>query len=215
MGVSLWSNVAVAMQSALGTSQAITGITKASTGVLTYDGSDTFANGDLVLVRAQGMYQVDGRVFRVANVDTGANTFELEGENTSGYNTFVSGTVEEITFGTTLATATNLSSSGGDFNFIDTTTIHDNIAKQIPGNAQAIVYNFENIWDPTDAGLVALKAAADLKAERAMRITFSNGYKVLFLGYVGCTLLPLGSAQDKVTTPVVITMNGRPTIYST
>lgn len=212
--VSLWSNVAVAIQSALGTAQTITDITKASPGVATYSGGDTLANGDLVVLTAQGMHQVDSRVIRVANVSTGANTFELEGENTSDYDTFSSGSFEEITFGTTLAVATGLSASGGDFEFIDITTIHDTVRKQIPGAASPSVFTFECIWDVADAGLVALKAASDNKAKRAIRFTFANGQKLYFTGYIGCTLLPTGSAQDKVTTQVVITMFGRPTVYS-
>lgn len=214
MPVSLWSNVGVAVQSALATAQAITGITKASTGVLEYDGADNYSNGDLVLLRVQGMHQLDGRIARVANVDTGANTFELEGINTAAFDTFTSGTIEEITFGTALATATGLSASGGDFEFIDVTTIHDSVRKQIPGVASPAVYNFESIWDVSDAGLVALKAASDNKAELAVRFTFANGQKVYFTGYIGATLLPVGSAQDKVTTQVAITMFGRPTVYA-
>lgn len=210
----VWSNVAVAIQSALSASQVISDITKASTGVATYVGADP-SNGDYILVTSVGMSQVDGRIFRVANVNAGGNTLELEGENTTNYDTFVSGSFEIITFGTTLATATNLSASGGDFDFIDTTTIHEAVRTQIPGTAAPAVYNFENLWDIGDAGLVALKAAADAKAKRAVRITFASGYKTLFNGYIGATLLPVGQAQDKVTTPVVITMHGRPTHYAT
>ena len=86
---------------------------------------------------------------------------------------------------------------------------------QIPTLASPATYNFENIWDTADAGLIALKLASDNKAERCIRITFSNGQKVLFNGFVGATLLPVGSAPGKVTTPVTITMQGRPTVYPT
>lgn len=211
--VSLWSNVAVAVQSALSSAQTIDSITKASPGVLTYQGADP-SNGDIVLLTVQGMHQVDGRLFRVANVVGASNTFELEGENTTSYDTFSSGTFEIVTFGTTLATAVSINASGGDFNMIDVTTIHDNVRKEIPGAANPSTFSFDNIWDVSDAGLVALKAASDSKAKRAIRYTFANGQKVYFCGYVGCTLLPTGAAQDKVTTPVVITMYGRPTTYS-
>lgn len=212
--VSVWSNVAVAIQSALSASQSISSISKASPGVATYVGADP-NNGDYIKVTAVGMSQVNGRIFRVANVNTGANTLELEGENTTSYDTFTSGSFEIVTFGTSLATATSLSASGGDFNFIDTTTIHDSVRSEIPGAANPAQYSFENIWDVGDAGLIALKSASELKAQRAVRFTFANAYKVLFVGYVGTTLLPVGSAQDKVTTPVVITMFGRPTYYTT
>ncbi len=211
--VTTWSNVAVAIESAAAGGITINSISKASPGVVGYTGTDP-SNGDYVKLSVQGMNQVDGRVFRVANVNGAGNTFELEGENTTSYNTFSSGTFSVLTMGTSLTTATSVTASGGDFSFIDTTTIHDSVAKQVPGLASAAVFTFENIWDVSDAGLLALKAASDAQAQKAIRFTFANGQKVVFNGYVGATLLPTGSAQDKVVTSVVVTMYGRPTTYA-
>ncbi len=210
--VSKWSNVAVAIESAAGANKTITAITKANPGVVTST-AHGLSNGAYVKLTVQGMYQVDARVFRIANV--AANTFELEGENTTADDTFTSGTANEITFGTTLATATGLTAGGGEFDFLDITTIHDNVRKQIPGLASAATYTFENLWDPADAGLVALKAASDNQSQKATRFTFASGGKVVFLGYIGATLLPVGNAQDIVKTPTTITMFGKPTVYST
>jgi len=209
---SIWSKVAVAIQSALGAAKTITAITKASPGVVTST-AHGIANGAYVLMTIQGMTQLDGRVFRVAN--QAANTIELEGENTTLYDTFSSGTMQEITYGTNMTTARGLTASGGDFNFIDTTTIHDDIQKRIPGVANAASFQFESIWDVSDAGLIALKAASDVKGTRAVRITFANGQKIVFNGFAGATLLPTGSAQDLVTTAVNIEMFGKPTTYAT
>lgn len=80
------------------TGQDITGITQANPAVVTYSGSDTYSNGDRVFITGvQGMTQVNNREFIVANVDTGANTFELSGINSSAYDSYTSGgTVEEI-----------------------------------------------------------------------------------------------------------------------
>ena len=39
--------------------------------------------------------------------------------------------------------------------------------------------------------LAALKAASDNKAQRAVKFTFANSQKVVFCGYIGCTLLPV------------------------
>lgn len=213
MAVTTWTNVAVAIESAAASPVTINTISKASPGVVGYTGTDP-SDGDYIKVTAQGMNQVDGRVFRVDNVVGGSNTLELEGENTSAYNTFSSGSFEVLTFGTSLATATSLSASGGEFSFIDVTTIHDAVAKQVPGIASAATYTFESIWDVSDAGLIALKAASDAQAQKAIRFTFANGQKVVFNGYIGCTLLPTGNAQDKVITSVVVTMYGRPSVYA-
>ncbi len=56
----------------------IIGITQASVGVVTYTGTDP-SNGDHVDISiVAGMTQVNGRRFKVSNVNAGANTFELE-----------------------------------------------------------------------------------------------------------------------------------------
>lgn len=80
------------------TAQAITGITQANPAVVTYDGADTFSNGDRVWVSGVvGMTQVNNLEFTVANVNTGANTFELSGINSTAYTAYASGgTIEKI-----------------------------------------------------------------------------------------------------------------------
>lgn len=85
------------------TAQNITGATAANPVVVTYAGSDTYANGDDVIISGVvGMTQLNGRRFRVANVNAGANTFELTdlaGNNIDGsaYTAWSSGgTIEEV-----------------------------------------------------------------------------------------------------------------------
>lgn len=74
----------------------ITGITKATTGVLTYTGTDP-ANGDwMVLSGIGGMTELNGRTVVVTSIDTGAKTFELydtfgNAIDTSAYGTYTSG----------------------------------------------------------------------------------------------------------------------------
>jgi hypothetical protein len=214
MAAKVWSGVTIAVQSALATALTITGITKANPAVITYTGTDP-SNGDYTLLKIQGMSQLDYRVVRVANVNAGSNTYEAEGVDSTSYDTFSSGTAEVITFGTTLSTVADLSVSGGDFNFIDVTTINDTVNKTIPGNANPITINMTANWDPADTGIAALKTAADAKAVRCVRITFADSTKVLFAGYVGATNFPTGSAQNKVSTPISFSVYGRTTAYST
>ena len=61
---------------------------------------------------------------------------------------------------------------------------------------------------------MALKSASDAKAVRCVKITFSDGAKVVFAGYVGATAFPTGSAQQRVETPVQITAYGRTSAFS-
>lgn len=213
--VSLWSSVGVSIQSALTAASPMTAVTKADPGVVTYSGADLIASADYVyLSSVLGMSQLDERVIRAANVSTGANTFELEDENTTAYDTFTSGNAYGITFGTTLSIVTDLSVSGGDFDQIDITTIHDSVKKQQPGAASPIVFSGNCIWDVSDAGFVALKYASDNKLKRALKFAFANGQKLVFTGYIGFTGMPTGANQDKVVTPVQFTMFGKPTTYA-
>lgn len=209
--ITKWSNVAVSVQSALAVAKTISAISKALPGVVSST-AHGYANGDYVLIEAQGMYQLNNRVMRVSAVAT--DSFTLEGEDTTNYADFTSGTAKKITFGTTLATLTNINASGGDFDFIDTTTIHDSIKTQIPGLANPSTYSFESFWDPSDSGLVALKSASDSQSQRALLFSFANGQKFVFNGYVGASLAPTGSAQDLIKTSVVFTALGGPKAYA-
>mgnify|MGYP000867315729 FL=1 len=207
-----WSGVAVAMQSALAAAKTISGVTKADPAVVTAT-AHGYANGDYVLLVTQGMYQLDGKVVRVAAVAT--DTFQAEGVDSTLFDTFVSGTAQKITFGTTLSSMTGVNASGGDFDFVDTTTIHQNVKTQIPGLANPLSYSFDNLWDMSDAAQLAMKAASDNQGQRAFKFVFGTGGPIMtFSGYVGYAGAPTGSAQDKVVSPAVITAFGTPTYYA-
>ena len=205
----VWKNVDVKMQSAIAAAKTITAISKASPAVVSCTGHG-YSNGDIVFVLAEGMFQVDARVFRVASVAT--DTFKLEDENSTEYDDFTSGTVAKVTLATNVTTATTISSSGGDFAMIDKTTIHANTRSEMPGLPNAISYTMEHIWDPSDTGLKAMKVASDLQQRRVFKFTIGDAI-VLFAGYVGCTLLPGGQAQDLVKTTSVFSLDGTPSYY--
>src|SRR5574340_1546192 len=94
-----WSNVAVAMQSALGADKTITSIAVGATATVTV--THDFSAGDYVVFDVLGMHQINGRVFRVLSVSTTVS-FVIEGTggvslDTSSYDAFTSGTVNKIT----------------------------------------------------------------------------------------------------------------------
>jgi hypothetical protein len=215
--VTKWSGVAVAMQSALGADKTITAIAVGATATVT--ATHDFSAGDYVVFDVLGMHQLNGKVYRVLSVSTTVS-FVIEGTggaslDTSDYDAFTSGTVNKITFGNSITTATTMSSSGGDFAMIDTTTIHDNAKTEIPGLPNALSYSFETLWDSSDAGQIAMKTASDAQAKRAFKFTFGTGGKIMvFSGYVGFSGAPTGSAQDKVVTGAVITAHATPTYYA-
>lgn len=206
-----WANVAVAMESAAAGAVTITAISKASPAVCT--ATNTYTNGDYVRLSISGMYQLDGKVVRVSAASGSA--FSCEGVDSTSFETFTSGTASKLTYGTSITTATSMQGSGGDFDFIDTTTIHSNTKTQIPGLGNPITYTFDNLWDIADTGQIAMKTATDAQAQKSFKFTFGTGGPIMvFSGYVGFTGSPGGSAQDKVTSQAVITAFGTPTYYA-
>jgi hypothetical protein len=201
-----WSNVAIAMQSALGAAKTIASITNAAPGVV---GSVAhgFLNGEYVYLAVDGMWQLNDAVFRVCN--KADDTFQLEsvsggtGIDTTDFDVFTSGTAQKITFGNSITTAVDMNVSGG------------NQRKTMPGLPDATTYSFNNNWDPANAGQVAMKTASRTNAKRAFKFTFGTGGPVMvFSGRVGFNGAPAGSAQDKVLSQAVITSDGDLTFYS-
>jgi hypothetical protein len=208
-----WEGVEVNVQSAALTPLVVSAITKANPAVVSYTGTDP-VNGNFLLMDVQGMRQISGSVFRAANVSSGSDTVELEGVDSTLYNTFSSGTAQVVTLGASMEIIRSLSASGGDPNFIDVSTIHDLQQRQIPGRPTAVSYSFECFWDPNDAGLKALMAASALRSKRVIQMKWPDGLFILFVGYVSAPGAPTGSGGDVVTTPVTFTINGNITVYS-
>jgi hypothetical protein len=69
----------------------ITGITQANPAVVTYSGADVWTNGDIISIHdVVGMTEVNGKRYTIANLNTGANTFELSGVDSSAYTAYSS-----------------------------------------------------------------------------------------------------------------------------
>lgn len=213
MSYSFWSNVGVDVQTALGTPLVVTAISKANPAVVDYTGTDP-ANGDIVKFDVTGMTQMHKRVGRVANVNVSANTFEIEDENSTNYSDFVSGTATPVTLGVSMTTVQDVNSSGGEPEYKDISTIHDQIRREVPTVVSAFNLAFGCLWDMTDAAHIALRTATLELTERVMRIRFSNGVVMLGNAYVSAVGVPNGSAQDVVKTNVAFTMQGLPTVLS-
>lgn len=212
MAYKFWTNVGVTMQSAIATAKTITAITAANPGVATST-AHGFENGDYLLLSVPGVSMLDQRVVRVAAKAT--DTFQLEGIDTTNMTGFTTGTAQKITFGTAITSATGVNASGGDAEKADITTIHSNVRRRVPVVASPLSVALDLLWDPAEAGQVALKAAFDAMAPRGFKVRFADGATMVFYGYVSAPLVPTGTAQGVVTTAVEIESQNSPTLYAT
>ena len=216
MADKFWSKVAVSLASAAGlsASQAVNAITAANPAVLTYSGADTFANGDYVYIPATGMVEVNKTIRRVANVNAAGNTLELEGLDATGFGTFISGTIQKITFDRTFTTLMEPAASGGDPVFEDTTTIHDAKDTQAIVSSTAESYSFNSKWEPADAALVECNKASRTRTPRAVMLVYPDNSRYLFFATVSAPLFPTASGR-KVTTPLSFALENTGTAYGT
>jgi hypothetical protein len=190
-----WTNQTVRMQSALGAAISLTGISKASPGIASTAGALPALNS-YVLLEVAGMTQVNNRIFKVSS--SGAGVFGI-GTDTTQFGTFTGGTYRQVTLGLSFNSMRDISSSGGDPVFEDTTTIHD------PEDTQAIIssspqsFSATADWDPQDATLVAANTAFILRQPRAFSFQDPDGSEYLFYAYVNAPLNPTVSGKKKVT----------------
>lgn len=212
MSNEFWSGVAVATESALATAVAATSITKANPAVVAHGGADP-AVGDYVIMKVQGMNEINLRAFRVASV-VASTSFALEGEDSTDYEAFTSGTFEIITFGNSLSTLTDVSPSGGEPEYTDDSTIHQTNKTQAPVTFSPLTYDTTSKFDATDTTLAALKKDSQKFKQRAVRFTFKSGAIMLFYGYPAYTGAPGGSAFALVTTPLSFAVSAPVTVYA-
>jgi len=203
--IQLWSDVEVDAQTALAAAKTISAITKANPAVATST-AHGLTVGDIVLLKVQGMIDLDYAVVQITAADT--NTFTLGGIDSTLFGTFVSGTAEEVTFGASAATFTEVSAAGGESEQVLIQTIHRRRGYNIPGNETPLVFTFGSLWVPSDPALIVLKAASRARSVLAMRFTFADGSLGLFAGVPAASLTPNGSAGAPVTTPVVVNVRG-------
>ncbi len=211
MATKFWSGVGVTIESARAAADTITAITKANPAVVSST-SHGLNDGDYVLISCTGMWQLNNRIVKVANKT--ADTFECSGVNSTSYDTFSAGSAYALTFGTSLATATNVNATGGEPEFADVTTIHERVRTQVPVVTSPETFSFESLWDPSDAGLLALKSYSDALSPKGVKFTFADSSVYLFYGYISASLSPTGAAQEVVKTNVTITAFGRPQVYA-
>lgn len=203
--VQLWSDVAVDVQTALAAPKTISAITQADPAVASST-AHGYTDGDILLLKVNGMIDLDYAVVRVANSTT--DSFEIEGVDSTSFRAFISGTAEEITFGASADTFTTVSATGGTAEAVLVQTIHRRRGYNKPGNEEPLVFEFGSLWVPSDPALVELNKASRARTIRATRFTFSDGSLGLFAGYASASLVPNGDAGAPVTTPVTINARG-------
>ena len=216
MSVSLPNGSLVHIASGIGSVLTVSAVTNANPAVATST-AHGMSNGDYIELFS-GWSRLNNRVFRIANV--AANTFELEGVNTTSTTVYPAaggtGTAYKITGWTQLQQILGVSSSGGDQQFATYQFLEDDAETRIPTVKAAAGLEFEVADDPSLTGYILAATANDDRVPRAIKLTTASSAKTFYYAYVGVNKTPSMNvnqpSQVKVTMSFV---NPEPTRYST
>jgi hypothetical protein len=180
MSVPKGRNCRVEIAATFGAAKTITAVTKASPPVVS-------STAHALLEGAIGFFDtvigMDELLGQAGSVDaTAANSFNLEGLDSTSYGTFASGTFTPVATWLTMSTATSYEIPEGTTDELDATTLLDRIKQSQAGTLGAQNVQFSALSDMQLPALAVLRTAALNDGYVVMRITASNGERRVFRG---------------------------------
>lgn len=214
MAVTLPNGTTFHVENGLGASLSVTVATNASPCVMTST-THGLSNGDFVKV-ASGWSRINNKVYRVANVS--ADTFELEGTDTSDTSVYSAGSgigsVKKITGWTELQQILSNTTSGGEQQFATYRFLADDFEQRIPTIKSASGIEFQVADDPTLAGYQLASTANDDRVARGVKALLPNGSVILYNGYVSLNKTPSMNADQPMACQVTVSFLNEPVRYS-
>jgi len=218
MAVSLPNGVLLALATAYGTPVTMSALSNANPATATLTDSSTFANGDYVEVTS-GWSRLNNRVARVTGWSASPETLQLEGINTTDTEDYPvgsgTGSLREITTFTQISQILELTSSGGEQQFVTYSFLEQDFESQLPTQQSPMSMTMVIADDPTLAGYIALKAAAEARDLVALRATLPDGSKILYNGYVSFNETPTMTKNQIMGVTATFSLQGRPVRYAT
>jgi len=215
MAASLPNGSTLFIGSAYGSALTVTTLTNANPGVATST-AHGLSNGDYVVVTS-GWSRLNNRLVRVAGVT--ANTFELEGINTTDTDIYPSGSgigsVREVTTFTQITQVLQPTSQGGEQQFLAYQFLEDDAQTEIPTTKTAGGFNFSVADDPTLTGYIAMAAANDDREARALRVNLANGSKLCYYAYLTLNETPSLTVNELMACQATARFLNKPTRYTT
>jgi hypothetical protein len=152
----------------------VTGVSKANPGVATATAHGQPNNTVGYFNSVSGMVQLEKQACRVKNQL--ANSFELQGLNTTQYSDFVSGSFVPVATWQTLAEATSYRFGGGSAEKLNATRLIDIVTQEELGNLPADALNLALLaQDAPSPAMLLFESGVQTQGICIVRITLGNG----------------------------------------
>lgn len=205
----------ISLSTGFGSPVAVSAITNAEPGVATST-AHGYSDGDILIAATSGWANLEGRPFRVDN--SAANTFDLEGINTSSTTKYPAGagagTVKDVTGWVQITGVLDPSGTGGDQQFWEGAPLEARRNIRIPTTQSAAGIDFQAAYDPSAAWWDYVSDAADDVEPRAVLLTLANGAKLYYYCYVGMSVIPSLTRDQPMTVGISLSLAGDPTRYA-
>ena len=201
------------LATAFGADKTISAITNSKPPVATST-AHGLNDGDIGLLTS-GWSRINGRGVRVDGAD--ANTFELEGLNTTSTTRYPSGkgvgSIKVPTDWQIIDKILEVTTSGGDQQFWTGGFLEDDDDTQIPTtrSPQSMVLTLGD--DPGSDRDEALLDADEGKGVHLLRLTLPTGAFILYTGHVSYNDNPQMQRSNPMSTRLTISLTARPTRY--
>lgn len=213
MAARLPDGATVTLAITYGAVKAVSAITQAAPPVASAT-AHGMANGAFYEL-VSGWQKLNQRIFKAANV--AANVVDVTGQDSSDtarYPTGASaGSLREITGWAQISQILEFTTSGGDQQFANFSYMEEDFERQLPSitSAQSVTIGIAD--DPTLAGYIALKAASDARALRALRLTLPDGSIILYNGIVALNETPTLTKGQVMQVKATFSLQSRPVRY--
>lgn len=219
MSVKLPNGSTVAIASGYSAAKEISGISNANPGVASAT-AHGYVDRDYVELTL-GWSKLTDRIVRVdrgADSPINANSFLLEGINTTDTSKFPAGggagTARKITGWTQLAQITESSSTGGEQQFLTYQFLESDSERRIPTTKSAAGIQFTVADDPTLPGYILAQEANEDRLPRAVLLTLPDGSKILYNAYISLGIIPSLGVNQLMTVPVTLSLLADPVRYA-
>ena len=213
MAVKLPNGATVHIATALAAAKNITVATNAAEAVLTAT-AHGLANGDFIVL-SSGWGAAAGRVFKVAGVNT--DTFKLTGFDTSNVDKFPEGggigSFQKITAWQEINQITEVTTSGGEQQFVDFGFLADDFDRQLPSTKSAASLSITIADDPTQAGYKAVAKASDAGGETPLRVNLKEGGVIVYNGYPSLNKTPTLTRNQIMAVTLSYALSGQVNRY--
>jgi len=174
MAIVKTQGTAVAIETVLATTKAISGITAANPCVVSATGHGYTVGQIVKLANIAGMVELNDRAFVVSNPLTG--TFELKGVDSTSYSAYVSGGDSYLATMTAVGTVEGVPTLfAGTAQVIKTTHLKSVREEQIMGLGVAGTVSLTLQLQDTDAGQAAMQLANELQQAKCYTFTRPDG----------------------------------------